>query len=324
VEDETHIKAILDKAIAREDDVAVMECVVAVITRHAEDLEPVIANCFQPGLRYLTARNEARWINVAWSTREAKTFFARLLAGTAQLVLDNLVSVPRLDTHADWILAYIARGHAAAVWAFLGRRVLDEQRYRDRQDRYEAIPYQFHELPKILSQDAASAVRVTRGLYTPDDTLFQFRGARLLSAMFPAFPENLANELTALAATGTDDDLGFILQVLRAYQGQQTTHEVIKELVARLPEDDRRLEVAQICLQSTGVVGGEFGLVEAYRTRKAQIETWLSDPRPQMRKFAERFIRRLEQSIAAEQRRADEDKEMRRRRYEVQSRVNRT
>jgi hypothetical protein len=134
--------------------------------------------------------------------------------------------------------------------------------------------------------------------------------------MFPAFPDNLAHELTELAAAGTDDDVGFILQVLRAYQGQQTTHEVVRELVARLPEDDQRLEIAEICLQSTGGVAGEFGLVEAYRARKAQIETWLSDPRPQVRRFAERFTRRLEQSIAAEQRRAEEDKEMRRRRYE--------
>jgi hypothetical protein len=264
----------------------------------------------------LTARNEARWINGAWSIREAKTFFARLSAGTAELVLNNLMSVPRLDTHAEWILAYIARGHAASVWTYLGRRILDEQPVRDRQGRYEAIPYQFHELPKILSKDAASAVRVTRGLYTPDDTLFQFRGARLLSAMFPAFPENLAHELTALAATGTDDDVAFIFQVLRAYQGQPTTQGVVKELVARLPEDDRRLDMAEICLQSTGVVAGEFGLVEAYRTRNAQIETWLSDSRSQVREFAERFIRRLEQSIAAEQRRAEEDKEMRRRRYD--------
>jgi hypothetical protein len=134
--------------------------------------------------------------------------------------------------------------------------------------------------------------------------------------MFPAFPENLAHELTALAATGTDDDVGFIFQVLRAYQGQQTTHEVVKELVARLPEDDQRLKIAEICLQSTGVVGGEFGFVEAYRTRKAQIETWLTDTRARVRSFAEKFGRQLEQSIAAEQRRAEQHKEMRRRHYE--------
>ena len=316
VEDEAFLKTVLTQAIAKEDDIAVMECVVAVITRHAEDLRPLITNCFEPSIRYLTTKKEARWVNGAWFANEAKTFFSQLSAETAELVLDNLMSITRLDTHPEWILAYIARAHAAAVWTFLGRRIRYDEPERDRQGRYEAIPYRFHELPKILSQDAAPAVRVARSLYTPGETLFQFRGGRLLSAMFPAFPENLAHELSALAAAGSDDDVGFILQVLRAYQGQQTTHEVVKELVARLPEDDPRLEIAEICLQSTGVVGGEFGLVEAYRARKAQIEKWTTDTRPQVRTFAERFVRRLEQSIAAEQRRAEQNREMRRRNYE--------
>lgn len=56
---------------------------------------------------------------------------------------------------------------------------------------------------------------------------------------------------------GSDDNLGFILQVLRAYQGQSTAQEV----VARMPGDDPRLETAEICLMSTGVVSGEFGFV---------------------------------------------------------------
>jgi hypothetical protein len=88
------------------------------------------------------------------------------------------------------------------------------------------------------------------------------------------------------------------------------------ELVARLPEDDPRLQIAEICLQSTGVIGGEFGFVEAYRGRKARINTRLTDTRPQVGSFAEEFVRRLEQSIAAEQRRAEQEKEMRRCHYE--------
>jgi hypothetical protein len=76
------------------------------------------------------------------------------------------------------------------------------------------------------------------------------------------------------------------------------------------------VKIAEICLQSTGVISGEFGFVETYRSRKAQIETWLTDARPKVRSFARRFVRRLEQSIAAEQRRAEQDKEMRRRQYE--------
>jgi ppGpp synthetase/RelA/SpoT-type nucleotidyltranferase len=316
VDDEAFLKAVLDQAIAKEDDIAVMECVVAVVTRRTENLDPLLKSCFEPGLRYLTTKNDARWVNGAWFTIEAKTFFSQLSPETADMVLDNLMSIARLDTHAEWILAYIARGHAAAVWTFLGLRIREDERERDRQDRYEAIPYQFHRLPEVLSQDAASGVRVARGLYTPGDTLFQFRGGRLLSAMFPAFPENLAQELTALAHDGSDDDVGFILQVLRAYQGQQTSHAVVKELVGRLPEDDQRLGIAEICLLSTGVVSGEFGLVEAYRERKAQIEAWATDARPRVKDFAERFVRRLDQSIAAEQRRAEQQREMRRRDYE--------
>jgi hypothetical protein len=71
VEDET----ILDKAITKGDDIAVMECVVAVMNRHTENLEPLITNSFEPGLRYLTERDDARRVNGAWFTTEAKTFF---------------------------------------------------------------------------------------------------------------------------------------------------------------------------------------------------------------------------------------------------------
>ena len=73
-EDQARIKAILDKAIAKEDDIAVTECVVAVITRRAEDLEPLISNCFEPGLRYLTAKSDVRWVDDAWFIPKPRHF----------------------------------------------------------------------------------------------------------------------------------------------------------------------------------------------------------------------------------------------------------
>jgi phage gp46-like protein len=76
VGDEARIKAILDKAVSQEDDLAVMECVVAVITHHSEDLKPLITTCFEPGLHYLTARHDVRWVNNAWFCPEAKAFYS--------------------------------------------------------------------------------------------------------------------------------------------------------------------------------------------------------------------------------------------------------
>jgi hypothetical protein len=66
------------------------------------------------------------------------------------------------------------------------------------------------------------------------------------------------------------DDIGFVLKGLRKYQGQPATHDVVKELVVRLPADDPRLGNVEISLQMTGVVSGEFGFVEAYTAKKAR------------------------------------------------------
>jgi len=48
---------------------------------------------------------------------------------------------------------------------------------------------------------------------------------------------------------------------------------VAREVVASLPEGDERLRRVEYLLTMTGVVRGEFGFVEAYRS-------WLEDKRP--------------------------------------------
>jgi len=37
------------------------------------------------------------------------------------------MSVLRIDTNVEWILAYITSGNAGAVWEFLARRILNDQ-----------------------------------------------------------------------------------------------------------------------------------------------------------------------------------------------------
>jgi hypothetical protein len=56
-------------------------------------------------------------------------------------------------------------------------------------------------------------------------------------------------------------------------------------------------------------------MIEALRAKRAMLEPWLSDERPEVQKFAADHIHELEQHIAAEQLRAEHDREMRRRNY---------
>ncbi|GLS38526.1 hypothetical protein GCM10010869_41210 [Mesorhizobium tianshanense] len=91
---------------------------------------------------------------------------------------------------------------------------------------------------------------------------------------------------------------------------------ICRDIVAALQPDDELLNEVEIVLDSTGVVHGQFGFVEAYQGKKAEIEEWLSDPREPERVFAERHMRDLDRQIAADQCRSMEEHELRKRAYE--------
>ncbi len=65
----------------------------------------------------------------------------------------------------------------------------------------------------------------------------------------------------------------FILKILETYRGELDVGRVAREVFASLPEGDERLRRVEYLLTMTGVVRGEFGFVEAYRSR-------LEDKRP--------------------------------------------
>jgi hypothetical protein len=104
-----------------------------------------------------------------------------------------------------------------------------------------------------------------------------------------------------------------VLSILRSYEGGPFLHGICKELIDVLPEADERVNQVIIILDSTGVVSGEFGMVQAYEKKKQEVEDWSNDPRPKVRSFAEKYRRHLDRAIAAEQRRSEAAYELRRR-----------
>jgi hypothetical protein len=99
-------------------------------------------------------------VNGIWFMREGKTFFASLSADQANLVLQSLSVIPRIDHRVEGTLAYIAEQHPRPVWEFFGRRL---DRKHDTEDgRFEAFPYHFHGLEQPLGKDAASAIAGVR------------------------------------------------------------------------------------------------------------------------------------------------------------------
>jgi hypothetical protein len=305
------VEELLRKAIATSNAVAIIECLILVIERGDQVDEVLVDRLFSPAILYLTAHKDSRWVHAAAFLKYGKAFFAGRTSAQIGQVLENLLPLPRLEHHAERVLGWLASKDAAAVWSFFGGRLSDPLESDGL--RYQAIPYQFHGLEKILSHDVDLALSIVRGWYRTDDHLFRYRGGRLLKAVFSSLPEPFVQQLARIASEGTDEAIGFTLGILHTYESERVLQPIMQELINQLGEDDERLVEIEITLQHYRMAAGAFGVVETYRRKKEEVASWFDDPRPRVKAFASRYIRKLEQLIASEQRSAEQRLEQRKR-----------
>jgi len=310
------VKKVLERAIAVGEEMAVSECLIFAIENHDPQELPLVDAVFLPAIKYLVSKRNAQWIHRAYFLSEVEKFFHELSSDVTDLVLENLLALYRIEYEAEIILTPIAKNQPESIWTFFKTRV---ELSNKREDLYQAIPYELHSLALPLATSVDLAVTTLREWYKAGDSMFRFTGGILLRAVFPAFTDELAISLHQIIARGSDEDYDFAIHLLENYDGEPPTHEVIKEIIDRLPENDPKLNRLDICLSNIGGVWGEFGMVAAFRTKKDAIALWRSDSRQKVREFAASYVRRMEQQIASEQRSAEIRREMRMRDYEVES-----
>jgi len=225
------------------------------------------------------------------------------------------VHLHRIESHAERVLGLMAKSQPKKVFDFFGARLAHEASWEG-DDTYEGVPFQFHSLEKSFANIADHAVSRVRQWFVIYDPMFQFRGGRLLAISFPNFPDAFSQELLSCIQTGHRDDIEFVIRVMSSYHGEGFLNETCKAVVRALPAGDPLLPDVEIILQSTGVVAGEFGFVEAYTKKKQEMSGWLTVHDANVREFAEGYVRLLDRRIAAEQRRSEENLEMRKRMYD--------
>jgi hypothetical protein len=147
--------------------------------------------------------------------------------------------------------------------------------------------------------------------------LFQYRDAKLLSNIFPDFPDFFAKELIAMTRTDSIRDVEFVLAVLRSYDGQGFLHDVCRAAVEALPADHPSLSEVYAVIYTTGMTSGEYGLAEAYDTKAKNLSPWLDDPSDKVKRFAKEAIAALTATSGDERRRADEEIELRKHKFGV-------
>lgn len=283
------------------------------------------APMFLSVLRELTKREDARWASNIWHNRDFRLIVRELAPSERAELLAGLRFLDKVDYQSEEILFAIAQHDAVGVLAYLVNRLRHERERRQTRDKsegesydskYEAIPYRLHKLNEPLSKIPDEVIHAMRENFSEEDSaMFSYRGARLLKAIFPVFGPELESRLTYLVKNGNPEDVTFALSILRTYEGSSAIQSVCKAIVMAVPERSKFWNEVAVAIENTGVVRGEYGFSNAYVQKKAEIGAWMDDPDARVRAFAQWLIEGLDQMIAREIARADEDIALRKHHY---------
>lgn len=306
------LATITAKGLASEDDQVLHNVTVAAARQSAEHPEGLFDQVFLPAAQSLSSRRLFGWVGGMFNWDQLG-LLKGLSAPQVASLMKLLVEVPRLGTDGEALLAVVAREHVQAVIDLIGERFVHE---RDTADfRYEDLPYGLHYLREPLAAAPEEIVTAARRWFDADPGMAQFRGGRLIAELFP----NLEHPLYPLLYSHIEDGregIDFVLSVLRAYEGQEFLHPLLRAIVGVLPADDDLLHIVEIVIDSSGVLTGEYGRAEAQEARKALVAEWTNNENEAVRAFAARFIRVADNQLAMERRRADRSVALRKISYE--------
>jgi ppGpp synthetase/RelA/SpoT-type nucleotidyltranferase len=307
---------LLKRALATGDQGAVTDCLLLALEHYGTEKIADADTFVRDALTFLNDRRDSRWVSQAWFLQKPTKFYEELSQERTAQLLENLGYLREVNYQAERILVRVADRQPEAVWDYFGTRLSQETADAESEDRFEAVPFQFHGLEKTLSKNPSLAINKGLSWFAHDRQLFQFRGGRLLSITFPSCTTEFAAALANLVKTGGDTEADFALAILQNYDGVTSAHVVLKEIVSRFPDDQHKLSEVRVSIDNTGVVRGEFGFAEALQARKEALTEWLTDSRPAIKAFAEKHITELDRMIVSERRRAESRREMRKRDYE--------
>lgn len=313
--DEALLSNILKIACEYSDNYALTKLIVASTKNYNEHNKHLIGSLFRPAIEALTKLNDANWIGDFWFRPERNNLLSNLNLNEVKTVLSNLVLLEKIDFHAEEVLIPIAEKYPQEILGFFKQRIDIESNSNKRTKSYEAIPFNFHQLAQPLASHLDTILDTISEWYNGDYYLFRFRGAKLISNIFPKYTTELNTKLLELVSGNDEKNYRIVMALLLNYNGVPEINDICRSMISSLPEESDLLTETSKIMRSTGVLKGEFGLVNALQQKKEAISSWLSDSSPKVNAFASRYIADLIKQIINEQRRAEEDIELRKHQY---------
>lgn len=268
-------------------------------------------NLFINSIKELTKNKSWDWIFNEWDSKNLKS----LTRADVNVILENLLTLPDIRYPTEEFLAPIAEKYPKKVINFFYERFLF-QKEKKQEDQYNAIPYSLNELNQPLSKNAGIIIPEILKWSKKKDSLVYWKASHLIEAIFPIFDEVLEEELIKLIRSKNKKNIRIVFDILHAYRGEEFLHNICKELIKEYPENDDYHERIFFVLSQMGAVSGEYGFVEGFKRKKKEIQSWKKDENKAIQLFVKKYEQHLDKRILFEKKQADEDIELRERRFD--------
>jgi|GEM_PF-3159539 len=282
------IKQIAGISIERSDVPALRQIIATLTTGYTSARKELVADVIPVVLDKLGDLGDYSAPAAIWYMPEKDTFIGDLPKAAAQKILNLLLPAPSLRHELEEILVAIAKYHPDIVLNLLVARIKREDAGGD--EKYDAIPYSFYSLKKVLAGQESACIAAARSLYDGNYGMFVYKGGRLIRSIFPEFSEEISQALSTLVDSGDETDIQFVMAILKSYDGDVRIQDVSRKIIEKVPEDSPLAREMVWILSATGVVSGEFGFSDAYEEKAKQTEVWLKDPSQKVKTFAEGYI----------------------------------
>ncbi len=268
-------------------------------------------------IQELTLLKNTWWISYIWS--KAEQLFNELDEQEWDIILNNLILLPHINFESEEILSILAWKYPDKFVEYFANRISVKKR-RKSGDNYDAIPFNFaprqtDKLLKLTDQHKRVFIDEIFKWFESKHWLNYWEGAHLLRNLFPEFDPYLESKLIETIRSKKINRVRIVVHVLRAYEGEVFLHGVCKEFIKRYPTNSQYQKEIFIILSQTGVVSGEYGFVDLYKSKLNEIQSWKSDKDESIQKFLKEYESYLRDRIVSEEKRADEEVDHLKREY---------
>ncbi len=246
----------------------------------------------------LTALKFYSWSFIYYMSKE---YWKEITNDNVSAILGNLKNCNVISFEEEQVLGAVALKNSKAIVQFFYERI---QLYKLKKI-HEAIPFEFATLNTVLSNSYREILPEIIKWFSKENTLENWYASKLIENIFPSFGSELESFILCLIKENSSN-VKIALNILERYEGEPFIHDTVKEIIRNNQmTDELKTRLFIILSEPKGVVSGEYGLLDAYKTRREQVLSWLSDPNADIKKFAKEYIEYLYRVINQEKDRTD-------------------